>query len=136
MKMMHDCRATHILRVIWDEEYDGDIHFYVWLKERSIWGQTSQIMSNFPNQNFLLETCLSCPVSSQDSKNVIYFNVKELGMQKIAFQIVTSWPLPGFLTIAQPKIKILPWNLICLLFVCSFTTCSSVFRLTPKFLIL
>ena len=67
-----------------------------------------QIMSNFPNQNFLPKTWLSCPVSSQDSKNVIYFNVQELGMQKMAFQIETSSPLPGFLTIAKPKMKILP----------------------------
>ena len=68
-----------------------------------------QKRSNFQNQNFHLKTCLSCPVLSQDSKNVIYFYVRQLEMPKIAFQKVTSSPLPGFLTIAQPKIKILLW---------------------------
>ena len=45
-----------------------------------------QKMSNFQNQNFHLKTCLSCPVLSQDSKNVIYFYVRQLEMSKIAFQ--------------------------------------------------
>ena len=45
-----------------------------------------QKRSNFQNQNFLLKTNLSCPVLSQDSKNVIYFYVRQLEMPKIAFQ--------------------------------------------------
>ena len=27
MKMLHVCRATHVLLVIWNAEYDGGIHF-------------------------------------------------------------------------------------------------------------
>ena len=37
MKMLHDCRATHVLWAIWD---DGGIHFWVRPEERSIQGQT------------------------------------------------------------------------------------------------
>ena len=33
MKMLHECRATHALWVIWDAEIDGDIHFEVWPEE-------------------------------------------------------------------------------------------------------
>ena len=46
-------------------------------------GQTG---SNFQIQNLLTKTCIYCPVSSQDSKNVIHFHVRQLQMPKIAFQ--------------------------------------------------
>ena len=36
-----------------------------------------QIWSDFKIQNFLTATCLSYPVSSQDSKNVIYFYIRQ-----------------------------------------------------------
>ena len=45
-----------------------------------------QITSNFKIQNFLIQICLSCADLSQNSKNVIYFYVQQLEMQKIAFQ--------------------------------------------------
>ena len=54
-----------------------------------------QIRSNFQSQNFLPITCLSCPASSKNSKNVIYFYVRQLEM----------------------PIKILPLNLVCVLYV-------------------
>ena len=44
-----------------------------------------EIKANFKNQNFLTEVCLSCPVLSPYSKNVIYFDVRQLEMPKITF---------------------------------------------------
>ena len=45
-----------------------------------------QIRSNFKIQNVFPQICLSYAVLSQDSKNVIYFYVRQLEMPKIAFQ--------------------------------------------------
>ena len=43
-EMLHECRVTNVLWVIWDVEFDGDIHFfYVWPQEMSM---SSQIRSN------------------------------------------------------------------------------------------
>ena len=76
MKMLHDCHATHVLWVIWDAEYDGGIHFRFDARKDQYKVKLGPIRSNFQNQNLLSETCLSCPVSFQDSKNVIYFYVR------------------------------------------------------------
>ena len=56
--------------------------------------------------------------------------------QNLHFKKVTSSPLPDFLAIAQPKMRILLWNLVCVLFAWSFTTCIPVSWITPKFWIL
>ena len=81
-----------------------------------------QIRSNFQIRNFHTKTYLSCQVLSQDSRNVIHFDVRQLKMPEMRFKKVTS-PLPTwFLAIAQPKIKILFWNFVCLLFVCILIT--------------
>ena len=45
-----------------------------------------QIGSNFKIQNFLTKTCLSCGNLSQDSKNVIYFCVRQLEIPKSVFR--------------------------------------------------
>ena len=66
MKIWHECRVTHVLWVIWHVEFDVDTHYYIRPKVRSK-------RSNFENQDFLLKTYLSCPLLSQDSKNVIFF---------------------------------------------------------------
>ena len=66
-----------------------------------------QIRSNLKIYNLLTKIGLCRAVSSQDSKNIIYFYVRQLKMLKIAFQNVTSSPLPFFLAIAQPKTKTL-----------------------------
>ena len=87
-----------------------------------------QIRSNFQN-TFFPKAYLSRPVSSQDSKK--YFYVRQLETSKIAFEKVTS-PLP-FYHCAQPKIKILLWNLLCVPFARSFTTHCSFF-IASKFL--
>ena len=50
-----------------------------------------QIRSKFQDQNFHSETCLSYPVLPKDSKNVIYFDVRQIKMQKKSlFKKVTS----------------------------------------------
>ena len=49
-------------------------------------GQVQVKKSNFEIQNFLLETYLSCPVLSQDSKSAICFEVRELEMPKMRFK--------------------------------------------------
>ena len=53
-----------------------------------------QIRPNLKIQNFLSKTFLSCPVSSQGFKNVIYVYVRLLEAPKNAFQNVTASPLP------------------------------------------
>ena len=53
-------------------------------------------MPNFKIENFLTETYLSYKVLSQDSKNVIYFYLRQLQKPKIAFKKVTSSPLSVF----------------------------------------
>ena len=49
-----------------------------------------QIRSNFKIQDFLIEICLSCAHLSQDSKNVIYFYLRQLEMPKVALKNVIS----------------------------------------------
>ena len=97
-------------------------------------GQTGSKRPNFHNQKFLPKTYLSCPGLSQDSKNVSYFYLGQLEMPKIVFQKsdIITFTCFFFLTIAQPNIKILLWNLVCVLFVCWFIANSSVFWMTPK----
>ena len=62
-----------------------------------------QIRSNFKIQNFLSKVWLSCADFSQDSKNVIYFYVRQLGMPKMHFKNVTSLPLPVFWPLHSQK---------------------------------
>ena len=54
-----------------------------------------QIRSNVQIQNFLTETCLSCPVLSQNSNKYYLFLRTTIKIQKIAFKKVTS-NLPVF----------------------------------------
>ena len=88
--------------------------------------------STFQNQNFPRKTCLSCPVLSQNYKNAICY-VRQLEIPKNVFQKVTSWTLPGFLTIVQPNIKILLWNFVCVLFLCGNLQHLFRFFISPKF---
>ena len=74
------CRATHVLFVIYDAEFDGDTHFEIYPRIGQLQVKLGQICSNFKIQNFLTKLCLSCAVLSQDSKNVIYFHVWQLEM--------------------------------------------------------
>ena len=39
MKMLHECRATQLLCVTWEEQFNDGIHFQFWPHERSNLGQ-------------------------------------------------------------------------------------------------
>ena len=137
--MLHECRATHVICVIWDAEDDGNIPLLnlteVNVDFRSISGQ---IRSNIKIQKFLTKTYKSYPVLCHDTKNVIFYYLRQLKMPKIAFKKNDgiTFSCFFFFTITQPNIKILLLNLVCVLFVCSFTTCIPVLRIPPKFWIL
>ena len=74
MKIWHEYRATHVSWVIWNVEFDGDTHFLIWPNVRSSSGQGR---SNSETQKILFKTYLSGPVLSQDSKDVICFDVRQ-----------------------------------------------------------
>ena len=111
--MLHEYHATHVLWVFWDAEFDGH------LRKGQSQVKLGQNVWNFRFQNFLTETCLSCPGLSQDSKNVIYFDVRQLEHCISKSDVITSTCI---FTIAQPKINIFVWNLVYVLLVCRFTT--------------
>ena len=52
MSMLHECRATHLWRVILDAEIDGGILFQVLPDERSMSGQTRPNKVKFSNPTF------------------------------------------------------------------------------------
>ena len=64
----------------------------------------------------------------------IFTSIMSIKNAKIAFKKVTSSPLPVFFTIVQPNVKTLLWNLVCVLFVCSFATYLPVLWITRNFL--
>ena len=76
-----------------------------------------QIRSNFKIQNFLAKICLSCADVSQDSKNVIYFYVRQLEMPKNAFQkydaITFTWFF-GHCTVKNKDISLKILHVCCL----------------------
>ena len=72
-EMPHECRVTHVLWVIWDEEFDGGIHFLKFgLRNCQCQVIPVQIRSDLKIQNFLTRPCLSCLVLPQDPKNVFF----------------------------------------------------------------
>ena len=83
--MLFKCRVTHVLWVIWDAEFAGDIPFKFDPKKGQLQVKQGQIMSNVKIQNFPTKVYLSCAVLSQDSKKYICFYVRQLEMRKIAF---------------------------------------------------
>ena len=86
MKMLLECRATHVLTVIWDADFDGDIHFKFGLRKGQCQVKLGQNRPIFEIQNFHAETCLSCSIFPLNSINIICFYVRKLEMPKIAFQ--------------------------------------------------
>ena len=102
MKILHECRVTHVLYVIWEVEFDGDTHFYI---QGHVKARSKRL--NFETQIFILKTKPYCPVLSQDSKNDNRVDVRQLQMPNSAFQKVTLSPLPGFGAIEHLKIKAL-----------------------------
>ena len=79
-------RATHVLWVIWDVKTIVTLISKFDPRKGQFQVILGKIRSNFKTKKFLTKTCLSFPVLSQDSKNVIYFYVRQLEMPKIAFQ--------------------------------------------------
>ena len=61
-------------------------HFYIWPKISPMWGKNVK----FRVPKWFLKMCLSSPISSLDSKDVIYFYARYLKMPKIRFKEVTS----------------------------------------------
>ena len=101
--MLFKRRATYVLWVILDAEFDGDTHFKFDQRKGQLLVKLGQIRSNLKIQNFLTLICLYWADFSPDSKNAIYFYVWQLEMPKIAFQKCDVITLPVFLAFAQPK---------------------------------
>ena len=57
----------------WEVEFDGDTHFYICPRA----DQIQVKMVKFWSSRFLFKTFVTCSVLSQDSKNVIYFDVRQ-----------------------------------------------------------
>ena len=84
--MLSKCRVTHVLWVIWDAEFDGDIHFLKFgPRKGQLKVKLGQNRANFKIQIFLTKINLSCAVVSQDSKNVTCFYVGQLKIPEITF---------------------------------------------------
>ena len=85
-------------------------------------GQYQVKWVKFAKSKFSLKMSLFCPVLNKDFKTttVICFHVWQLEVPKIAFQNVTSSPLPIF-TIASQQ-NILFSNFACVFSACSFIT--------------
>ena len=83
-------------------------------------GQICKIKMILQKHAYLIQFCPRIP------KNIISSYVWQLEMPKIAIQKVKASPVgTSFFAIAQPKIKILLWNFVCVSFLFSFTTCRS-----------
>ena len=86
--MFHECRETRVLWVICDAEFDGNIHFLICPEER--WqvklGQISELEKSY-------KTWISFAVFSQNSKNVTYFYVRQLEMQKMLIKWLHHLPV-------------------------------------------
>ena len=94
IKMPQECRATYVLWAIWKQKPIAIFLCKFDPRKGQFQINIGLIRSNFQIQNFLLKTCLSYPLLSQDSRNVIYFYVRQLEMPKIAFKNVTLSRLP------------------------------------------
>ena len=84
--MSFKCRATHVLWVIWDEQFMVTLIFKFDPRKCQVQVKLGQIRSNFKIKHFITHICLSCADLSYDSKNVIYLYVRQIEMPKIAFQ--------------------------------------------------
>ena len=78
-----------------------------------------QIWSNFKTQNFLTQVYLSCAVLSQNSKNVVYFYLRQLEMPKISFQGCDVITFTWFFGQCTGKNKDIALK-FCLRFVCMY----------------
>ena len=73
MKMLHVRRATRVLRVIWNAEYDGGIHFRFRPRKGQSKVKLGQKRLNLQNQYFLLKMSILSSFVSGFQKNVFQF---------------------------------------------------------------
>ena len=124
---------THILRVIWILEYNGDTHFHIWPKIRPNSGQNGQCLK----LKVSFKTCLSCPVLSESYKNVIYWCKTIINPESRVSKIWSHCLyLFSFFVIAQQKMKS-AWNcmhlfLLCIIMVHELFYIYSEFRFYRK----
>ena len=57
--MMHECRATHVLWVVWDAEFDGVIHFMFGLRKSQCRAKLSQKGQIFKFNIFVAKHAMS-----------------------------------------------------------------------------
>ena len=106
------CRATHVLWIICDVDFNDGIQFWLRPKEKS---RSGQIRSNFKIQNFLIMHVWILEYSLRIPKMLFIFTYVKQKCQKLRFDKVMSsqFTFTWFFTTAQPKIKLLLWNLAC-----------------------
>ena len=89
--MLFKCRGTHVLWVIWDPEFNSDIHFEIWPKERSISRQTSSNNVKFQNSKMSYKniTILSIFISTFQKKCHLFLctTIKNAQFQK--YDVIT-----------------------------------------------
>ena len=85
-KMLHVCCATHFYVSFGTQNTMVAFIFRFDSRNDQYKVKLSQKTSNFQDQKFLLKTYVSCPVLSQNSKNVIYFYERQFKMSKIALK--------------------------------------------------
>ena len=61
-----------VSQVVWDVEFYGDIHLYIFLRSGQSQDQKCEILKLRDS----FKTGISCPVLCQDSNNAIHFNVR------------------------------------------------------------
>ena len=116
--MLFKCHATHVLRAIWDAEFDGDIRFLIWPEERSTSGQTRSNQVKFQISKFSYKRMpIMCRFVSGSQKSHLFLcttirNAKHCISKMWRHHLyLFLWPLHS------QKTKILLWNFACMLFV-------------------
>ena len=134
--MLFKCCATHVFRVIWDVEFDGDTHFLVWPEGRSTSGQTRSNLVKFQNSKFSYKNMPFFCRFVSEFKKCHLFLCTSLKMPKIAFQkcdVITSTWFFGHSTDKNKDIALT----FCMRVICMYLDhiCSG-FWITWKFWIL
>ena len=92
MKMLHECRAAHVLSDTWELQFNGGIYFLILPRKGQ--GQANLgLISKF--QIFLQKRLVLASFVSGFQKR-IYFHARRLDMPNVLFSKVTSSPLLGF----------------------------------------
>ena len=64
MKMMHECRAAHVLSDIWELQFNGGIYFLIWLRKGQGQANLGQISFFLQKHAYLVQFCLRIPKTS------------------------------------------------------------------------